>query len=111
MMMKPEHWISIYAAVVATTAFFLNFRTWFESGVRLHLRAMSDAIMIGNGRDDDEKDLMVLTVTNRGKTSTTITHMVIFEMTSLWQRIRQRPKTSLLVPNPQPSGHPTILPS
>ena len=34
---KPETWIAIYAAIVGTGALLLNFKTWFDSGVKLHL--------------------------------------------------------------------------
>jgi hypothetical protein len=31
--MKPEIWTAVYAAIVATAAFVLNFRTWLEKRV------------------------------------------------------------------------------
>jgi DNA ligase D-like protein (predicted polymerase) len=33
--MRAEAWIEIYAAIVATSALLLNFRSWLESGPRL----------------------------------------------------------------------------
>jgi hypothetical protein len=35
--MNSESWIAIYAAIVATSALLLNFRSWLETLPRLHL--------------------------------------------------------------------------
>ncbi|MET4042082.1 tetratricopeptide repeat protein [Bradyrhizobium sp. RT6a] len=63
--MKSETWLAVYAAVVATAAFGLNFRAWFEKLVRLNLSLMPDAILIGGHGADDDKNLMAITVINR----------------------------------------------
>jgi hypothetical protein len=33
--MKPETWVALYAAIIGTSAFLLNLKTWFDSGVKL----------------------------------------------------------------------------
>lgn len=66
-------WVALYAAVVATSALLLNFRSWLDSRPRLHLSLMVDAEIIGSAGALDEKDLHVLTVTNRGRETTMIT--------------------------------------
>ena len=96
--MKPETWVAIYAAVVATTAFFLNLKTWWDSGVKLALNLIPDGMTIGGGPDVDEKDIIILNVTNRGDGSTMVTNMVLLEMTSWWQRWRMRPTKSYVIP-------------
>ena len=78
--MKSETLIAIYAAIVATSALLLNFRNSFESRPRLHLRLIADGLTIGGDPEFDEKNLIILTVTNRGKEATTITNMVVFKM-------------------------------
>jgi hypothetical protein len=40
---------------------------------------------IGGGSELDERDLIILYVTNRGGSATVITTMVLWEMTSWWQ--------------------------
>jgi hypothetical protein len=35
--MKPETWVALYAAIIGTSAFLLNLKTWFDSGVKLKL--------------------------------------------------------------------------
>jgi hypothetical protein len=109
--MKPETWIAIYAAVVATSALLLNFKTWFDSGVKLKLSVISDGMIIGGGPELDEKDLVILNVMNRGDASTMLTSMVIFEINSWYQFWRVRPAKSYVVTNPQLKGYPPNLPS
>lgn len=109
--MKSEAWIAIYAAVVATSALLLNFRSWLDSRPRLHLSLMVDGVVIGGGEEQEEKDLLILSVTNRGGETTVITHMVILKMDSWYQRLRILPTKSFLVPNPQFKGHPPNIPS
>jgi hypothetical protein len=109
--MKPEAWIAIYAAVVATSALLLNFRSWLDSRPRLHLSLMVDGMTIGGGSAFDEKDLTILTVTNRGKEPTMITNMVVFKMSSWYERWRIRPLKSYVIPNPQLKGYPHNIPS
>jgi hypothetical protein len=108
--MRPETWVAIYAAIVGTGALLLNFKGWFDSGVRLHLSLMENARIIGGSREEDEADLLALTVTNRGGSPTTITHMVILEFPSLWRRYRLRPQTSFFIPNPAAARTPYQIP-
>lgn len=102
--------VAVYAAVVATSALLLNLKAWFDSGVKLKLSLMPDGMTIGGGPDYDEENLIILTVTNRGDAPTMITTMVLFEMTSWWQRWRIRPTTSYVIPNPQLKGYPHNVP-
>ncbi|MHC2399059.1 hypothetical protein ACVMGC_003603 [Bradyrhizobium barranii subsp. barranii] len=103
-------WIAIYAAVVSTCAFALNFRTWIENRPLVHLSLMVDGMIVSPGSGVEEKDLTILTVTNRGRAPTMITNMVIFEMNSWWQRLRIRPEKSFVVANPQMAGYPPNVP-
>jgi hypothetical protein len=109
--MKAETWVAIYAAIIGTSAFFLNFKQWFDSGVKLKLTLIPDGATIGAGPDFDEQDLVMLTVTNRGDASTVITNMILFEMKYPWQRWRVRPIKSYVIANPQLKGYPPNVPS
>jgi hypothetical protein len=109
--MKSETWVAIYAAIVGTGALLLNFKSWLESGVKLKLRVIPDGMIIGGGPELDEKDLVILTVMNRGDASTEITSMVLLEFTSIYQRWRLRAHKSYAVTNPQHRGYPANLPS
>ncbi|MGX9431789.1 hypothetical protein [Bradyrhizobium sp. LeoA1S1] len=106
--MKPENWIAIYAAIVGTAAFVLNFRTWFEKRVRLNLSLMPNAVLIGGCRQKDEKGLMVVTVVNRGGQTTTLTNLAVLRFDSLWKRWRISPSKSYVIANPQVGGTGTI---
>jgi hypothetical protein len=103
MEIKPENWIAIYAAVVGTAALFLNFRTWFEKRPRLYLSLMMDARVIG-GPEEHEKDLMAVTVVNRGGQTTTLTHLVVLKFDNGLKRWRVKPSKSYIIPNPQIGG-------
>lgn len=102
--MKSETWIAIYAAVVATSAFVLNFRTWFEKRVRLNLSLIADAALMGGSKVDDEGGLIALTVINRGGQPTTLMHLVVLKFDNFWKRWRIRPSKSFIIPNPQVGG-------
>jgi hypothetical protein len=99
--MEPGTWVAIYAAVVATSALLLNFKTWFDSGVRLRLHLVPDGMTIGGGPDVDEKDLVILTVINRGDAPTMITNMILWEMPTVLHRLRiRKPANYFVVTNP-----------
>jgi len=108
---KPESWVAIYAAIIGTSAFLLNLKSWFDSGVKLSLSLIPDGMVITPGSGVDEKNVIILTVTNRGDAPTMVTNMVLLEMTSWWQRWRIRPKASYVVTNPQHLGYPANVPS
>jgi hypothetical protein len=108
---RPETWVAIYAAIVGTSAFLLNLKSWFDSGVKLKLDLMPDGTTIGGGPDLDERDLIILYVTNHGDASTVVTNMVLFEIAAWWQLWRVRPKTSYAITNPQLTGYPPNIPS
>jgi hypothetical protein len=107
--MKPETWVAIYAAVIGTSAFFLNVKAWWDSGPKLKLTVIANGVIIGSD-GLDEKDLVILNVTNRGGAPTVITNMILFEMNSCWQRWRTRPLKSYIIPNPQLKGYPNNIP-
>ena len=108
--MKPETWVAIYAAIIGTSAFVLNLKSWWDSGVKLRLSIMADGVIIGAGPQYDEPNLVILTVTNRGDAPTVITNMILFEFRSSLQRWRTRPSKSYVIPNPQLKGYPPNVP-
>ena len=65
--MKPEVWISIYAAILASVALALNIKTWFDAGIRLKLVVIADGVVTGGDSQFDENNLVILTVINRGR--------------------------------------------
>jgi hypothetical protein len=109
--MKAETLVAIYAAIIGTSAFLLNVRMWWEAGPKLVLTLVSDGMTVGGGPELDEKDLILLTVTNRGDSATMITNMVLFEITSPWQRWSIRPTKSYVIAHPQLKGYPPNIPS
>lgn len=97
-----EGGVAFYAAIVATGALFLEIRRWRESGVRLAISIMPEAKMIGGFNDDDDQTYLGMTVINRGEAPTTITHVVLFNYGSPWNRLRRKAQNTAIVKNP---GH------
>lgn len=110
--MKPETLVAIYAAVIGTSAFLLNLKTWLDSGVKLKLSIIPDGVVIGSANPQhDEHDLVILTVINRGDAPTHITNMVLWELGSWWRLWRLRPTKSYVIPNPELRGFPPNMPA
>jgi hypothetical protein len=107
----PKTWVAIYAAIVATSALLLNLKTWIESGPRLKINLIPDGMTIGGGEEFDEKDLVIVNVTNRGKIPILITNLTLWEMPTWWSRRRRRPTRTMVVTNPQLKGYPRNVPS
>lgn len=95
--MTPTDWIAIIALALSAGALLLEFRRWIESGVRIKLRVMADAVAFPY---DDKQDKLVLIVSNCGTMPTTITHMVAHTFSSFLHRLVRLPKTSFIIPNP-----------
>jgi hypothetical protein len=106
----PKPWIAIYAAIVATGALFLNIRTWFETRPRLRLILIPEGIVVGGGPETDERDIVILTVTNVGKTPVLITNLLLWEMPNWWRRIRRRAIRTYVVTNPALRGYEQNIP-
>jgi integrase len=125
---KPETWVAIYAAVIGTSAFMLNLKAWWDSGPKLRINLMLDGMTIGNPALD-EKNLIIVTVTNRGGATTMVTNLCLFEMPTLWRWLLLptwwswlllltrwrwawlfRPLKNYIIPNPQLKGYPPNVP-
>jgi hypothetical protein len=108
--MKPETYIAIYAAIVGTGALLLNFKAWFDSGIKLKLSLIADGVVIGGDPQFDERGIIIVSVTNRGDAPTMITGLHFFEFPTIWARWRYRPTQSFVVMNPQLKGYPPNIP-
>ena len=86
--MNTSDFIACLALVVASGAFFLELRRWFEDGPKIHLAVMSDVVTVPA---DDGRAKLALTVVNRGTVPTTITHMIGVSYTGLLSRWRDKP--------------------
>jgi hypothetical protein len=104
--MKVTDWVAIIALIISTAGFMLQFLRWLDEGPKLKLSVMADAVFIP-ARDD--RDMLALTVINRGSVSTVITHMIAFTYDSRWKRLRNKASMSAIVnstlqPIPSPLG-------
>jgi hypothetical protein len=107
---KPEVWVSIYAACLATGALLLQLRTWFTSGPRIRLSVISDGLVIGGGPEFDERDLVLVNATNVGTSPAMITNLAIEERYPFYYFWRRHAIKSYIVTNPQLLGYPRNIP-
>lgn len=90
--------VAAYAAIVATGALALEIRRWFESGAKLNVTYMLDAITFP--RESDDKKHIVITVANRGDTATTITNLGFQVYDSYWKRLRGKSSHAFIANRP-----------
>jgi hypothetical protein len=107
---KPEVWVAIYAACVATGALLLQLRSWVVSGPRLRVSVISDGLIIGGGPEFDEDDLVIVNVTNVGTAATMITNLMIEERFPFYYFWRRLPINIHVVLNPHMKGYPRNVP-
>jgi hypothetical protein len=96
--MNTSEWLSTLALIISSGGFTLQARNWWMTGPRLHLSVMGEAIVVP---DDGKGTRAALTVINRGTAPTILTHMVVFTYKSPWDRLRNKPKMTGVVNNPQ----------
>lgn len=95
--------VAIYAAVVATGALFLEIRRWFEGRPRLIVGASPEMMTI-DATGIEDGPYVIVTVTNRGFTPTTVTHFGLLEYASWWRRIRGKHGQAAIITNPTIPG-------
>lgn len=98
-----EALVATYAAIVATGALALEVRRWFESGPKIRVRANPGMMLIG-AVGVEKESLLVVNVTNRGDTPTTITHLALLDYPNLLARWRDRASRTFVILHPQPPG-------
>jgi hypothetical protein len=107
-----ESMATAYAAVVATAALWLEVRRSLKERPKLDITLIPDAVLIASGSSDpDETDVLGVNVVNLGGASTTIEGLSLVEFTTFWRRWLRRSNRSMVVPQPQPKGHPHNVPS
>lgn len=82
-----------------------------QRSARLNVSLVPDGVVIGGDPSDDEDNLMIVYVVNRGGAPTPLENLFLFEFETGLSRWRQRPKRTFIVANPQLKGHPPNLPS
>lgn len=95
-------WIALFALVISAGSFFLEIRRWFESGVKLKLTYMADAIEIVKGGDSPDLNTryIIFTVSNRGDTPTTLTHFELVYYPPFWGKLFNESPQHFYVPEP-----------
>jgi len=99
--------IAAYAAIVATGALFLEVRRWAESGPRLVLSCMPNALVSGESK---EKKRIALNIANVGNSATTLKVMVLYDYDSWFRRLVGKPLWTAIIPRPDLAGYPPSMP-
>ena len=102
-------WVAIYAAMVATGVLFLEVRRWVETKARLAIdiaQRMQTINIPGAGAGP----YLLVTVSNRGQSPTTITHLALEEFPSWWARVRGKRAKAAVVIMPMLPGMTQHLP-
>ncbi len=102
-------WVAIYAAMVATGVLFLEVRRWVETKARLAIDIAQRMQTINIPGAGDGPYLLV-TVSNRGQSPTTITHLALEEFPSWWARVRGKRAKAAVVIMPMLPGMTQHLP-
>ncbi|WP_416907834.1 MAG: hypothetical protein ACMVO5_12570 [Polymorphobacter sp.] len=95
--------IALYAAVVSTSALTLSLRKWFLTGPVLALSVMARGKTHGRAEPDD-REYIVLNVTNRGDLPTTLSTMAVFQYRTIFHRWRRKPYYAAIIPRPDLLG-------
>ena len=91
--------IALYAAVVSTIALTLSLRKWFLTGPVLALSVMARGKTFG-GAEPDDREYIVLNVTNRGDIPTTLSTMAVFQYRTIFHRWRRKPYFAAIITRP-----------
>lgn len=94
MTITTTDFIATLALVIAAATFVLQVKQWFDSGPKIKLSVMGDALEFPG---PDRTPKIALTVTNRGSERTQITHMVAFSYSSWWKWFRRHQDYAAIV--------------
>ena len=95
--------IALYAAIVSTSALTLSLRKWLLTGPVLALSVMARGQRFGDFEPDD-KEYIILNVTNRGDMPTTLSTMAAFQYRTIFHRWLRKPYFAAIVPRPELLG-------
>lgn len=97
--MGTSEWIATLALIVSSGALFLELRRWYESGAKIHITIMADAMQFPvDAPDDDDRPKLLVRATNRGDVPTTLTLMVVYSYRNWLYRRLGKPFRTAFVP-------------
>jgi hypothetical protein len=102
--------IALYAAIVATSVLIWDIIKWYRAGPVLKTSVMVPAEIISAAPKVDNNDYMVLTISNSGGASTTLTNLGVVYWPSLWKKMINKGAKNFFVANPDIGGGGKNLP-
>lgn len=90
--------VSVYAALVATSALCWQFFTWLRTGARLRLKVAPNMIMAGgHPLIRDGECFLFVEATNVGAQTTTVTHVLLMSYSNAFRLLVGRPSEQFFV--------------
>jgi hypothetical protein len=88
-----------WGAIIASVVLLWDIFKWFTKGARMRVTAAPNMQEVNNntGKLDDKKTIFV-EACNVGDLSTTITHLLVYEYNSRWDRLRNKPSQHGFIP-------------
>ena len=97
--MSASDWAAWWGAVIATGVLVWDVYKWRKSSSNVRVSASANMRTLAGGQLKDDKNIVV-EVANNGDKTTTLTHLVVAHYANWLERIRKKPSTQGLVPNP-----------
>jgi hypothetical protein len=105
--MSTTDFLAWWGAVVATLVALWDVFKWWQSGSKLHVRALPNMRAYQEGRGTLPGEFILVKVVNRGNSKTTLTTIALVHYASKWKQLRRRTDFQALIPTP---GHGHALP-
>jgi hypothetical protein len=91
-----------WGAFIATSLLLWDVYKWKRSGPIISVSASPNMHSYGRVSNAlEEKAFITVEATNTGDRKTTLTHLVVFHYTSIFQKLRMKHDTAMFVPNPR----------
>jgi len=99
--MKASEVAAWWGAVIATFLLIWDVYKWNKSHSNVRVIASPNMHTVDKiyGGHDKDKNIFV-EVVNRGDKIVVITHLVVKHYTNIWEKIRGKPSTQAIIPNP-----------
>lgn len=107
---KPETYVAVYAACVATGALMVQIVNWLRDRPRLKVSVIADGVITGGDPKFDERRVALVNVTNIGSADTLITNLGLEYRPFFPYFWRKKLRKYFVVLRPELKGYPPNVP-
>lgn len=90
-------WVGAITGSLASLGILWDVYKWRLRGPDVHVQLRQNMVLAGP-RPESQPEVCLIEVVNRGALPTTLTHVLGEHYTTLWQRVRRKPKSGLFIP-------------